>query len=226
MTVDIKICGLSDDAGIDAAIGDIASAETRYVGLVFFSKSPRNVNLEQARHLADRARGRAKVVALMVDPDNALIDEVNAQVAPDLLQLHGHEPVERVKEIRQRTSRRIIKAIGVATAEDVESAASYFAPDRAADIILFDAKPPANGELPGGNGLTFDWRVLANAPDWAKGRFMLSGGLTPENVAEAVARTGPAAVDVSSGVETAPGKKSPQLIERFIRAVKTAKQRS
>ncbi len=224
MTTDIKICGLKTQAALDAALGDCDAHEARYVGLVFFPKSPRNVDIDLARRLAERARGKAKVVALLVDPDDTLVDQVTAGVAPDFLQLHGRETVERIKQIRQRTSASIIKAVGVTTSEDVSKAVDYDAPGAIADIVLFDAKPPAGGELPGGNGLPFDWRVLANAADIAGRKYMLSGGLTPDNVAAAIELTKAAMVDVSSGVEFGPGQKDPELIARFIRAVKTAKQ--
>ncbi len=224
MTTDIKICGLKTQAALDAALGDCNADEARYVGLVFFRKSPRNVDIDLARRLADRARGKAKVVALLVDPDDELVDQVTADVAPDFLQLHGRETVERIKQIRQRTSVGIIKAVGVTTSDDVSKALVYDAPGAIADIVLLDAKPPAGAELPGGNGLPFDWRVLANAPDTAGRKFMLSGGLTPDNVAAAIELTKVATVDVSSGVELGPGQKDPELIARFIRAVKTAKQ--
>ena len=217
MTTEVKICGLRSEPALAAALDAGAS----YVGFVFYPRSPRNVTVEAARALAQTARGRAKVVALMVDPDDALIAEVVAQVAPDIIQLHGAETPERVRDVRQRFGLPVMKAVSVAGPEDVAAALAYAG---TADRILFDAKPPTGelSALPGGNGLPFDWRALAAL----KGRmdFMLAGGLTPDNVSEAIRATGARAVDVSSGVESRPGEKDLALIHRFIRAAKTAKQ--
>ena len=158
---------------------------------------------------------RAKVVALMVDPDDAVIDTVVAAAAPDLLQLHGHETPERVAEIRAHWSTPVMKALAVMTAEDARAASRYRG---AADLILFDARAPADSTRPGGNGAPFDWRTLLGVTDGMA--FVLSGGLTPDNVAEAVRLTGAGTVDVSSGVESRPGEKDPELIRRFLRAAK------
>lgn len=220
MTTKVKICGLKTEAALDAAL----EAGADYVGLVLFAKSPRNVEFGTAQALSRRAheRSRAKVVVLLVDPDDALVDRARREVAPDILQLHGKEPPERVRAIRARSGLAIIKAVSVASPADVAAAAAYLDPGHAADLILFDAKPPSDpASLPGGNGLAFDWRIL----EAARGRFpfMLAGGLTPANVAEAIRLTDAAAVDVSSGVETAPGVKSPELIRHFLNAVKTGK---
>lgn len=209
----VKICGLRTEAALDAALDGGAD----YVGLVFFAPSPRNIAPEAAAPLAERARGRAKIVALLVDPDDALIERVATIVNPDLLQLHGDETPERVRVIRQRFGKDVIKAIKVQSREDVADAARY---DAAADIILFDARPPAGADRPGGHGATFDWRSLQGAPH----PYMLSGGLTPDNVAEAIRATGARMVDVSSGVERAPGEKDAGLIRRFLAAAKGAKQ--
>jgi phosphoribosylanthranilate isomerase len=211
MTTKVKICGLRTEAALDAALAGGAD----YVGLVFFPPSPRNVTPEAAKVLAAKARGRAKVVALMVDPDDALIDTVVAAAAPDLLQLHGDETPERVAAIRARWGRPVMKALAVATAEDARAAARYQA---VADLILFDARAPADSTRPGGNGAPFDWRVLLGVSDGLP--FVLSGGLTPDNVAEAIRLTGAAIVDVSSGVESSPGEKDPELIRRFLDAAK------
>lgn len=209
----VKICGLKDAAMMAAAL----DAGADMVGLVFFPKSPRHVTLEAAQDLAMRARGRAKVVALMVAPDDDAIGEVMSAVRPDYLQLHGGESAARVAAIKDKFRVPIIKAIGVASADDVVLADGY----QRADIILFDAKAdPSLSELPGGNGIPFDWRMLKGQKE--KRNFMLSGGLTPGNVAEAISLTGAALVDVSSGVETAPGQKQAALIEAFIRAAKMA----
>jgi phosphoribosylanthranilate isomerase len=211
MTTKVKICGLKTEAALDAAL----DAGADYVGFVFFGPSPRNVAPQTAGKLAARARGRAKVVALMVDPDDALIAEVVASAAPDILQLHGRETPARVAEIRSRWSIPVMKAVPVETADDARAALHY---SPAADLILFDARAPAESTRPGGNGAPFDWRLLLGVKDEVP--FMLSGGLTPDNVAEAIRVTGAAIVDVSSGVESRPGEKDPDLIRRFLRAAK------
>ncbi len=217
MTTEVKICGLRDEAALEAAL----DAGADYVGFVFFQRSPRNITPAAARVLADKARGRAKVVALLVDPDDALLTEVVDAVEPDIIQLHGAETPARVGEVARRFGRPVMKAVPVGTAADVEAALAYAG---VVDKILFDAKPlPGEAAaLPGGNGVTFDWRALAGL----QGRvdFMLAGGLSAENVAEAVRLTRAPAVDVSSGVESRPGEKDPELIRRFISAAKTAKQ--
>lgn len=208
----VKICGLKTADAMQTALAERAE----FVGLVFFPKSPRNVPIEAARTLADMARGRSKVVALVVDADDALISEIVAKVNPDMLQLHGEETPARAAELKARFGKPLIKAIKVETAADAARALDY---REAADMILFDAKPPKTADRPGGHGATFDWRML----DHVRNRipFMLSGGLTPSNVAAAIAATSAAAVDVSSGVETAPGIKSPDLIRQFMRAART-----
>jgi phosphoribosylanthranilate isomerase len=211
MVTKVKICGLKAEAALEAAI--VGGAD--YVGLVFFPPSPRNVTPAAARALAAKARGRARIVALMVDPDDALIDTVMAAADPDLIQLHGEETPKRVGEIHRRWGRPVMKAIKVETAADVRAADDYRG---AADLILFDARAPAESTRPGGNGAPFDWRALAGVGN--KGGFVLSGGLTPDNVAEAIRVTGAAIVDVSSGVESRPGEKDPDLIRRFLRAAK------
>lgn len=217
MTTEVKICGLRSEAGLEAAL----AAGADYVGFVFFGPSPRNIAPGEARVLADKARGRAKIVALLVDPDDALLSEVVSVVDPDVIQLHGSETPARVAEIAQRFGKPVLKAVAVANAADVEAALAYAGK---ADRILFDAKPLPDeaSALPGGNGIAFDWQALAGLD----GRidFMLAGGLNPENVAAAVRLTGAPAVDVSSGVESRPGEKDPDLIRRFISAAKTAKQ--
>ncbi|MFA5950309.1 MAG: phosphoribosylanthranilate isomerase [Hyphomicrobium sp.] len=217
----VKICGVRTEAQLDAAL----NAGADLVGLVLFPKSPRNINLATAAALCRRAheRSRAQVVVLLVDPTNSLVDDVVRSVQPDMLQLHGLESPERVSEIRSRAGLPILKAIRVAEAADVANAPLYLAPDELADMILFDAKPPTDPDaLPGGNGLSFDWRIL----DGVKGKFpfALAGGLTPENAREAASLTGAFILDVSSGVESSPGEKDPELIRRFLREAKAAKQ--
>src|SRR5262245_45525361 len=181
MPTEVKICGLRTDAALEAALAGGAD----YVGLVFFPPSPRYVAPAAAKLLADKARGRAKVVALVVDPEDALIDKITASVAPDLLQLHGEETPERVADIRRRWGMAIMKAIKVETIGDADAALGY---REAADLILFDARAPADSTRPGGNGAPFDWRILLGIGDQVP--FMLSGGLTPDNVAEAIRVTG------------------------------------
>jgi phosphoribosylanthranilate isomerase len=217
MTTKVKICGIRTAEALEAALDGGAD----YVGLVFFSKSPRNVSLTEGAALADTARGKTKTVALVVDESDALLAAIAAEVRPDLVQMHGSETPERVAEIKARHGMPIMKAIKVETADDAREALAF---KGVADLILFDAKAPKGmaGALPGGNAITFDWRALEGVKSDI-GHWMLAGGLTPENVAEAVRLTQAPAVDVSSGVETAPGLKSPELIRRFLRAAKTAK---
>jgi phosphoribosylanthranilate isomerase len=215
MAARVKICGIRTAEALGAAL----QARADLIGLVFFPPSPRNLSIEEAEPLAEYARGFAAVVALVVDADDALLERIMAAVHPDMLQLHGSETPARVAEIRERFGKPVMKAIKVATAEDAEAALDY---REIADLILFDARPPKGADRPGGHGAAFDWSVLAGVRD--KVPFMLSGGLTPENVGEAIRVTGATAVDVSSGVETAPGIKNPGLIRAFIRAAKSAPQ--
>ena len=207
----VKICGLSDPAHVAVA----ASSGARYVGFVFFGKSPRNVSVAQAASLAiDVPVGVAKV-ALVVNADDTLLDEITNSVPLDLLQLHGSEPPERVEQIKARYGLPVMKAVGVADASDLSALDEYA---EVADQILVDAKPPKTAELPGGNGLSFDWRLIANR-DWSA-PWMLAGGLSADNVAEAIALTGATQVDVSTGVETAPGVKDAAMISNFISAAR------
>jgi phosphoribosylanthranilate isomerase len=217
MAVEVKICGLKTEAALEAAL----AAGADYVGLVFHAASPRNIDLETARGLAERARGRAKIVALLVDPDDAQLEEVVAAVEPDILQLHGSETPRRVAEVARRFGRPVLKAVKVAAADDALSALTYAGK---ADRILFDAKAPPGreGALAGGNGIAFDWQALSDVR--GKIDYMLAGGLTPANVGEAIRLTGATAVDVSSGVESRPGVKDIELIRSFLHAAKTAKQ--
>ncbi|MEO8419891.1 MAG: phosphoribosylanthranilate isomerase [Hyphomicrobium sp.] len=217
MTTEVKICGLRTQGALDAAL----AAGADYVGFVFYARSPRNIAPADARLLAARARGKAKIVALLVDPDDSLLAEVIDTVGPDIVQLHGSETPARVAEIAKRFGRPVMKAVSVADAGDIQAALAYAGK---ADRILFDAKAPADdaAALPGGNGIAFDWQALASL----EGRidYMLAGGLNAANVGEAIRLTGARAVDVSSGVESGPGEKDPELIRRFIQAAKTAKQ--
>ncbi|MEM8743793.1 MAG: phosphoribosylanthranilate isomerase [Pseudomonadota bacterium] len=215
MSVKVKICGLKTRPALDAAL----EAGADYFGLVFYPPSPRNVDLDTAATLTARGRGRAQSVALLVNPDDDVVRQICDIVAPDLLQLHGSETPERLKEIRAIANRPLIKAVKVETSADVLSARDY---EPAADMILFDAKAPAGmaNALPGGNGVAFDWQSLTGVK--TQDNFMLSGGLNPDNVAAAVAMTQAPIVDVSSGVERAPGEKDADLIRKFVAAAKSA----
>ncbi len=207
----VKICGVSTAEIMHAVVDGGAD----YVGLVFFPKSPRNVSLAEAAELAEIARGTVTIVALVVDPSDAMLDDIVTQVGPDLLQLHGSETPDRCREIKARWPVGVMKVIGVGSAVDVLRADQYI---DAVDLVMFDAKPPKTAVLPGGNGVTFDWSLLAGVG--LRMDFMLSGGLTPETVASAIAATGAVAVDVSSGVESSPGVKDAALVQRFIAAAK------
>lgn len=211
MTVEVKICGVRTPAILDAAM----TAGADFVGLVFFKKSPRNLSAADAARLATAARGRVKTVAVVVDPDDVLIETIATQVCPDVVQLHGSETPERTAAIKAQTGLSIFKAIPVAEAADVAPAARY---EGIADRILFDAKAPTGADLPGGNGMRFDWAILGDA----SAPFALSGGLDASNVAEAIRLSGATLVDVSSGVETAPGEKDPALIAQFVQAARGA----
>ena len=214
---DVKICGLSTLDTLEVALVQGAAM----VGLVFFAKSPRNVSLAQAVMLANHVRhhpsSRAKIVALVVDAEDGPLKEIAQRVRPDFIQAHGSETPQRVSDIAAFTGIPVIKAIKVATALDVETAKQY---EGRASMILFDAKAPEvlADALPGGNGISFDWSLLGDETG-----YMLSGGLNPDNVAHAISSTGATLVDVSSGVETAPGRKDKTLIAKFIEAARTAR---
>jgi phosphoribosylanthranilate isomerase len=213
MTPIVKICGLSTALTLDAAL----EAGADMVGFVFFSKSPRHIDWATARALGRHAEGRAKIVALSVDDDDDTLKRIVDALSPDLLQLHGSETPARVKEIGELFGRPTMKAIGVATRADLAAAAAY---EGVADMLLIDAKPPKDAVLPGGNGRPFDWRLTQDfhAPlPW-----LLSGGLEPDNVEAAIALSGARGVDVSSGVERAPGVKDPARIRAFVAAARRA----
>lgn len=207
--VRVKICGLRTPADVQA----VAQAGAAYAGFVFFPKSPRNLTLDQAREAALAAPPGLAKVALTVDTDDAALDAIVAAVPLDMLQLHGHETPERVAAVRARFGLPVMKAMGVADEGDL---AGLMEMSLAADQLLIDAKPPRGADLPGGNGLAFDWRLLVGRK-WLR-PWMLAGGLTPENVAEAVRLTGARQVDVSSGVESAPGVKDHARIAAFVAA--------
>lgn len=204
-----KICGLSTADDVTAA----AAAGADYIGLVFFDRSPRAVTPDQARALGQATPPGIVKVALVVDADDALIDAI-AALPIDMIQFHGKEPPERLQEVRDRTGLATMKAIGVREAADLDQVARYAS---VADQVLIDAKAPTGGTRPGGNGLAFDWELVAGR-DWSV-PWMLAGGLTPENVAEAVRLTGAPQVDVSTGVESAPGIKDPDRMRAFLAAV-------
>ena len=215
MTVQVKICGITSADTLDAA----ASAGAAYGGLVFHPNSPRNLGLEQARSLAGQMRGRLKSVALIVDMEDAGIDTLVEAVRPDFLQLHGSESARRAAYIRGKFRLPVIKAIPVATQADLLAASEY---EDAADMLMFDARPPKGAQRPGGHGAAFDWKILSGR-NFTKPWF-LAGGLTQDNIAHAVELSGARLVDVSSGVESAPGVKDPQRIRDFIQAATMSKQ--
>ena len=213
MSQAIKICGLSTAPTLTAAL----EAGADMVGFVFFEKSPRCVTYEQARRLAARARQRAEIVALCVDASNEDLQQIVAATEPDFLQLHGNESPARVAEIQEKFGVSAIKAIGVADAADFAKAGEY---KDAADALLIDAKPPKGAVLPGGNGVPFDWRLARNFHP--RKPWLLSGGLDQGNVAEAIALSRTRGVDVSSGVESAPGVKDIEKIRAFVAAARAA----
>jgi len=213
MSARAKICGLSTAEAVNAALVGGAAV----VGFVFFDASPRRVTAEAAARLAAPVRGKAQIAAVVVDPDDALLDRLTQVLQPDLIQLHGKETPERAQDIRQRTGAGVIKAIPVADADDLGLATRF---EGVVDHLMFDAKTPKDSALPGGVGARFDWDVL-------KGRrferpWFLAGGLDPWNVGEAIGAAAPPLVDVSSGVERGPGLKDPALISAFLDAVRRA----
>lgn len=205
----VKICGLSTPETLQAAV----NAGARYVGFNFFEKSPRYVSVDRAKELAEHVPMGVCKVALVVDATDGTLDAITTAVPIDMLQLHGHETPERVVEIKERYGLPVMKVVGVADADDLADIDVY---SRVADQILVDAKAPKNAVLPGGNGLRFDWRLIAQRR-WAV-PWMLAGGLTAENVAEAVKMTRAPQVDVASGVESAPGIKDVTKIAAFVAA--------
>jgi phosphoribosylanthranilate isomerase len=206
----VKICGLSSPETLSAAI----EAGADMAGFVFFEKSPRHIDLETARTLGLLAQQRISKVALSVDAEDAALDEIVEALAPEFLQLHGSETPARVAEVKTRFDLPVIKAVGVATRADVEAARVY---EGVADVILFDAKPAPDAAVPGGAGIAFDWNLLRGV---AAKQWMLSGGLDPDNVAEAMRLTGARAVDVSSGVERERGVKDAEKIRAFVKAAR------
>lgn len=216
MMIETKICGLSTEDTLQAAI----NAGSRYVGFVFYPPSPRNVDIETAAKLCKSAGENILKVGVFVNPDDEFLSTIIDQVDIDVIQLHGNETIERVQYIRAKYSKLIMKAIAVASVGDINRAREY---EKEVDMLLFDAKAPIEMDdaLPGGNGLAFDWQLIAGQ-EWHV-PWMLSGGLNPQNVSEAINISGANIVDVSSGVENSPGSKDIIKINAFINAVKEAK---
>lgn len=204
-----KICGITDAENLRVAI----EAGAAYVGFVFFPKSPRNIAIADARNLANAVPPGVTKVALLVNPNDLLLKSITLIVPIDMIQLHGNESPERVTEIKALTGLPVMKAIGISISADIKQIQTYGA---VADQLLIDAKAHQNAILPGGNGLSFDWLLIAKLK-WPK-PWMLAGGLTPQNVALAIEKTGATQVDVSSGVEAAPGQKDPAKIRAFLEA--------
>lgn len=207
--VDIKTCGMRTAEAIDAALARGAT----HIGFIFFPRSPRHVSVEDAERLRAHVGDRARIVAVTVDADDAALREIVERVRPDMLQLHGSETPERVREVRERFALPVIRALALRERGDLERARGYDA-----DIMLFDAKPPAGSDLPGGNGVSFDWTMLR---DWDR-PFWLSGGIDATN-ATAALRTGAAGLDLSSGLESAPGVKSTKRIDAFFDAIESVR---
>ncbi len=202
-----KICGLSEPETLEAALHGGAA----YVGAVIFPKSPRHIPPREAGYLFERARRHARIVAVVVNPDDALLAEIALSLRPHFIQLHGDETPQRAAEVRRLTGSGIIKALPIRDEADLAAAADW---DGVADHLLFDARVPAGSDLPGGVGASFDWQLMANrafAANW-----FLAGGLNPQNIARAVQVSGAPMVDVSSGVESAPGVKDVALIREFL----------
>jgi phosphoribosylanthranilate isomerase len=214
MALDIKICGLKTDKALAAALAGGAS----HVGFIFFAKSPRYVEPAEAGRLREAARGKAIAVAVTVDASDAFLDEIVETMQPDMLQLHGSETPGRVAEVKARHGLPVMKALPLSEAADLERIKPFIG---VADRFLFDAKPPKGSDLPGGNGVAFDWRILAGLD--AGVDYMLSGGLNAANIGDALRLANPPGIDISSGVESAPGVKDPALIEQFFRAVRAAR---
>jgi len=215
MSLLVKICGLSTRETLDVAL----QAGADMLGFVFFSPSPRHLSLDTARELGRQAKGRAVKVALTVDADDATLSNIVETLQPDLLQLHGKETIARLRDIKARFGLPVMKVIAVETSADLGALPGFAA---VADRILFDARAPKGATRPGGLGAVFDWQLLSKLD--LKLPYMVSGGLTADNVAEAARVTGAGGVDVSSGVESAPGVKDPEMILKFIRAARATEE--
>ena len=214
MRLDIKICGLKTPDAVDHAVALGAT----HVGFIFFGKSQRHIEPADAGQLADRVRGRAKIVSVSVDADNDELDEIMAMIRPDILQLHGRETPDRVLTVKAVTGLPVWKALSISEADDLERIDDY---DGIANRFLFDAKRPKNSELPGGNGVSFDWTLLKGLSERVD--YMLSGGLDKDNVGEALRIAKPTGIDLSSGVESSPGVKSLDMMDEFFAAVRAAR---
>ena len=208
----LKLCGLRTTHDVDAAI----AAGATHVGLVRFPKSPRHLRMSDAAALARHAESAARTVVVTVDATNGEIEQIVDEIAPDMIQLHGSEPPERAREVANHWNVGVIKAIGVRSADDLAAAEDYV---DCVDALLFDAKPPEGADLPGGNGIGFDWTILKDHEPGV--RWFLAGGLNAENLAEAVGKSGARALDLSSGVEEAPGVKSGARIAAVGEAVRS-----
>nr|CAD6618390.1 phosphoribosylanthranilate isomerase [Rhizobium sp. Khangiran2] len=214
MKPDIKICGLKTSEAVDRAVARGAT----HIGFIFFPKSPRHIDPEIAAELAEPVRGRVKIVAVTVDASDEELDDIVHLLKPDVLQMHGHETPERILQVKALYGVPVMKAFSVREASDLHRIDPYVG---VADRFLFDAKAPAGSELPGGNGVSFDWNIMASLD--ASVDYMLSGGLNKDNVGLALASTGARGVDVSSGVESAPGIKDIVMIDAFFDAIAEAR---
>lgn len=214
MKLDIKICGLKTPEAIDHAVALGAT----HVGFIFFGKSPRHIEPADAGVLADRVRGRAKIVSVSVDADDDELDEIMAMIRPDILQLHGRETPDRVLTIKAVTGLPVWKALSISEASDLDRIDAY---DGIVNRFLFDAKAPKGSELPGGNGVTFDWTLLKGLSERVD--YMLSGGLNKDNIGEALRIARPTGIDTSSGVESSPGVKDLKIMDEFFAAVRAAR---
>jgi len=214
MPIDVKICGITEAMHAHAA----AMHGAKWLGFIFFEKSPRNLTIADARKLAQSLPVGPKRVGVFVNADDALMQEATQALSLDAVQLHGKETPEDAARIKEKLGVRIIKALGVSEEADIAKADAFTG---VADRILFDAKPPADAILPGGNAVSFPWHILKGKT--LPYKWMLAGGLTAENALQAIEESGATALDVSSGVETAPGKKASHLIQAFLSAVKTVK---
>lgn len=211
MSIAVKICGLTDEESVDCAVEQGAE----YIGFNFFKASPRYIEAETAADLCAELPEDVVKVGLFVDPDDAFLDLVLGHLRLDYIQLHGQETPERVDAVRLAYGVPVIKVIGVSDASDVERAADF---EDHADMLLFDAKPPPGADRPGGNAVSFSWPLMKSYRGQTP--WLLAGGLTPQNVAKAIADSGAVGVDVASGVESSPGHKDPALIKAFIQAAK------
>lgn len=214
MKIDVKICGLSTADAVDRAVERGAT----HIGFIFFEKSPRHIAPEIAGELADRVRGRVKIVAVTVDADDEELDDIVSLLRPDILQLHGHESPERILHIKALYGLPVMKVFSIRDEADLDRVDPFIG---VADRFLFDAKAPKGSDLPGGNGVSFDWNLMASLDEGVD--YMLSGGLNKDNVASAIASTRATGIDVSSGVESAPGVKDLAMIDAFFEAVAEAK---